>query len=151
MRSLSEQYEIEVKQIDGIICQRLKNALQVDLGSEVKAPQEEQLSKKIKVSSDAIISLFEGNFADKEKVLREKIEQQEASRRRRRTDKYSQLANQILRKRVDSTIEEIIGEKNCGAIVTSVGIARRTLIDEVLDRNIDIQRGISVPEEYEDR
>ena len=59
----------------------------------------------------------------------------------------------MIRTRVDATIDELIGEDKDSAMMTSVGIDRKTFIDAVLDGNIDIdlQRDKKVNEEYAER
>lgn len=153
MESLSEQYAIEVKKIDSVICQRLREVLKEGFREEDGDVQGKQLCNKIGARREAILSLFDGSFFENEEELREKIEQQEIGKRRTRIDKYSKLANQMLKEKVDATIEELIGADNCSAIATTVGIDRKTFIDAILDGNIDIdlKRNIALPKEDEER
>lgn len=153
MESLSEQYAIEVKKIDRIIWQRLKKALQVEFRVKGEEIAEKQLYDRIESRREAILSLFDGNFSENEDLLRGRMEQHGLPKRKHRIDPYSQCANAMIRTRVDATIDELIGEDKDSAMMTSVGIERKTFIDAVLDGNIDIdlQRDKKVNEEYAER
>lgn len=153
MESLRDQYAMEVKKIDSVICKRLREDLQEGFREESADAQIKQLYSKIGARIDEILSLFEESFSANEEALREKIERQEIRKRKPRIDKHSQLANQMLKEKIDATIEEIIGSDNCSAIATSVGIDRKTFIDAILDGNIDIDlnRNIVLQKEHEER
>lgn len=142
MSSLMEQYAIEVNKIDSAICNKLKEALHINLGEVdtegLDDKDVEQLHSKLADRRDAIISLFRGNFAENQNKIREQIEAQHLQKRRKGVNRYTKLANKVLKERVDSALDEIIKAKDCSALEASVGIDRKTFIDAVLEENVEI-------------
>lgn len=159
MLSLSEQYAIEAKRVDNVICQRVKEALQIGIREDgkvrLRSKDIEQLCRELENRKNAVLSLFEGDFPKNQSIIRDQMEMERFSKTRPRTSKYSQLANRLIRKRVDTALSEIIRADNCSAIEYGIGIDRKTFIDEILDGNVQIDlnrnKETETPEDHGDR
>lgn len=142
MGSLSEQYAIEVAKIDSVIYQKLIKALESNPREEkidgLDGKEMELLCNRLNTRRRAIMALFEGNFAYNQSKIREQLEKQLLQKRKKVIDQYSRLANEMLRQKVDTALDELIEAKDCSALEASIGIDRKTFIDAVLDENIDI-------------
>lgn len=155
MLKLSELYVLEQKRVDSIIGTRLKDALETELDGEnvVRSLDSRgigQLRDKLKSRKGEILSLFEGDFVRKQAV----IEQIGTRRKKHSTDKLARIANEMIKRRVDVTLDEFIKDKNNGVLEASIGMGRKGFLDEVLDGNIpipDIEQETQAPEEHDDR
>lgn len=141
MLTLVEQYEVEAKKIDEVICQKLKEALEVGFEEDVNGLEDkdlEQLQSKLNTRKKQIISLFDGSFLQNQNIVRNQMEREKTSTQKPGIDEYSQLANKIIREKVDTVLDGFVGAANCSVMEAGVGIDRKTFIDEVLDRNIQV-------------
>lgn len=154
MLSLSEQYALETKKIDSDIFERLKDAFDrayKEQNSEeiLNGDATKPLREKIENRKNEILSLFIGNFDEnKDKVM--KMNQDRMTSKKHMVDGITELANGMIKKIVSTILDSMIDVENSGAIETGLVMDRKNSIEEILERNFEINLNQEKYEELEE-
>lgn len=124
-----------VQEIDALILDTLRKKMEIkkDKADMLPEGEIETIINKVNEKMEVIALLFQGDFSLNERILEEKMELGRSN-----LNYYDKIANNIISKRLEATMQKVETLKPLNGRVISVCMDRKLFIEKVLKDNISL-------------
>lgn len=124
-----------IKNIDQLIFNELKEKLKImeDKSDVLDNNNMKEILKKVNEKKDIIFLLFQGSFSVNERNIEERMQ-----KNKKELNLYDRTANNIILKRVETSIKEIESTAPLNCRIISVCLDRKMFIEKIMKENISL-------------